>query len=456
MTNQLLPEEITQKKSKFWAPFFIIPAEVAADKNLSSSEKMLFSAIHVLDNPNKGCFACNEYLGILVDLSPGSVSVGISKLMKKQFILSNGMTNERRVIWINPEYKVIHQSNCTDLENKIEDFYKRKNEKSAYLKTNRPHIGKPIPYNNNIKVKEGTSKKTEVPNNALQGRASSRGDRRDVNMNDPIPSTSSPTPKPPTTNSLLSKGSHEPVKVNTSPYVEYWNTLGNVTHHPYFNKDKPSKTYSTAHKLCSQLNRGMFNKNPINKTFLLKHKIDKSLLTKKFTKQEINKVLLNLSMMFLPGHWAGNGNGLKPNLSQLLYSPMNQSSMFLAMVANPDMADKTLQYKKPKDNNPHLTRKVAPFLDVKPKDNKQLFLLYKGIGSIVQYQKTMKVNRGGSGRSLDRWFDYYLDFLETCCDNVEVRPDMIRQPHWLWDRFLQEYEQEWYVDPRKEQMGYYG
>lgn len=454
MTDQR-PKEIKQEKYKFWLNGFYIPTEVAADKDLSLSEKMLFAAILILDSPSKGCFACNEYLGILVDLSPGSVSAGISKLMKKQFLLSNGMTNERRTIWINPEYKVIHQSNCIKLENRMNDFYARKEEKSAYLKINRPHIGKSIPYNNSIIIKESL-KKIKDSNNARTSRTSSRGDRRIVNNEDPV--ETQPTPKPNNKSSLLTKGSHEPIKIKTSSYVEYWNTLGNVTHHSYFNnKDQPSKTYSTAHKLCSQLNRGMFNKNPIDKTFLLKHNIDKSILTKKFTKEEINNTLLNLSLMFLPGHWAGNGNRLKPNLSHLLYNPMNQSSMFLAMFTNPSMADKTLKYKKPENKYPYLTSKILPLLDKQPKDNKQLYLFYKGIESIVEYHKTIKINKGGTGLSdINRWFDYYIDFLEGCSDGIEIRSDMMKVGNWLWDRFLNDYEEEWYVNPRKQERDYSG
>jgi hypothetical protein len=286
-------------------------------------------------------------------------------------------------------------------------------------------------------------KNPKEANNAQQSRASLSNERIDHG------NTTIVTPRPNRKSSLLSKGSHEPIKMKTSTYVEHWNNLDNVTHHSYFNnKDQPSKTYLTASKLCSQLNRGMFNNNPIDKTFLLKHKINRSLLTRKFTKKEIEKVLTNLSTMFAPGHWAGNGSNLRPNLPLLLYNPMNKSSMFLAMFANPGLADKTLEYIKPTDNYPQLTSKIVPLLDKRPKGNKQTYIMLKGIESIVKYHKTIKINSGKLGlRNINTWINYYTDFLDCCCNSIEVRHDMIRTGNWLWDRFLNEYEDEWYIDP---------
>lgn len=302
-----------------------------------------------------------------------------------------------------------------------------------------------------------SKKRTLINNNKLINNNSSLKNPKELNnapttrasrCNEKIkPISTQSTSKHNKKDSLLTKGSHEPIKMKISTYVEHWNTLPNVTHHSYFNnRDLPSKTYKTAHKLCSQLSRGMFNNNEISKTFLIRHKIDISILTRKFTKPEIIKTLSKLSIMFAPGHWAGDSNGLKPNLSCLLYNPMNQSSMFLAMFVNPDMSEKTLEYKKPKDNYPGLTRKLLPLLDKQPKDNKQLFLLFKGIESIVKYYRTIKINKSHVNMSLDIWFDYYIDFLDSSCDNIEINYILIKTGNWLWEKFINEYEEEWYVD----------
>lgn len=438
--NDLKPEEVIRKKPKFWMAYLIIPTEVIADQDLSPSEKFLFSAIQVLDSPNKGCFASNEYLGLLINLSPGSVSAGISKLKRKQFIITNGKSNEKRIICINPRYKEIHESNCKNLENKINNFHERKDEQHAYLKPSMRTNGKPVPYNNKLINNNSSLINPKELNNAPTTRASRCNERIE-------PISTQSTPKPNKKDSLLTKGSHEPIKMKISTYVEHWNTLPNVTHHSYFNnRDLPSKTYKTAHKLCSQLSRGMFNSNEISKTFLIRHKIDISILTRKFTKSEIIKTLSKLSIMFAPGHWAGDSNGLKPNLSCLLYNPMNQSSMFLAMFVNPNMSEKTLEYKEPKDNYLGLTRKLLPLLDKQPKDNKQLFLLFKGIESIVEYHRTIKINKSHVNMSLDIWFDYYIDFLDSSCDNIEINYILIKTGNWLWEKFINEYEEEWYVD----------
>jgi hypothetical protein len=447
--NDQINEEELQVEQNFAFKGIWIPVEASANPNLTPTDQKLFGLIKSFtDSSGQPVWASNDYFSKLLGswekpVTKQLISNSLRKLEQFEYISivrqwDKQTERQIRMITVNQDIKKIYQK-------RIIKFIQ------AYNKNYKARIRKIIPnINSSILIEDSNVTSKEVTNNARTNRASSRGDRRDNNN-----STSSTlsTPKRDTKNSLLVRGCHEPIQIKTSPYVEYWNTLSNVTHHAYFNnKDQLSKTYSTAHKLCTQLNRGMFGNNSINKTFLLKHKIDKTILTKKFTIGEIKKVLSNLSLMFAPGHWAGNGNGLKPNLPKLLYDPLNESSMFLAMYVKPDMADKTLEYKKPKDNYPHLTRRIIPLLDKKPDSNKHLHLLFKGIESIVEYHKTIKINRGGIGLSnVNNWFGYYVDFLESCCDNIEIRSEAIKVGNRLWNKFLTEYEEEWYVDSGKRQ-----
>ena len=64
-----------------------IPANLWLSKELSITEKCLLAEIDSLDNnPEKGCFASNEYLGTFLGISTGRTANLISELKKKGYI----------------------------------------------------------------------------------------------------------------------------------------------------------------------------------------------------------------------------------------------------------------------------------------------------------------------------------------------------------------------------------
>ena len=64
-----------------------IPAEIFLDENLSPVEKILLAEIDSLDNdPEKGCFASNEYLGRFIQKSEGTTANIISSLRKRGYL----------------------------------------------------------------------------------------------------------------------------------------------------------------------------------------------------------------------------------------------------------------------------------------------------------------------------------------------------------------------------------
>ncbi len=48
-----------------------IPKVILANKQLSSSEKMVLSEVHFLDQTPKGCYASNAHIGEMIRLSKG-------------------------------------------------------------------------------------------------------------------------------------------------------------------------------------------------------------------------------------------------------------------------------------------------------------------------------------------------------------------------------------------------
>lgn len=69
-----------------------IPRDIWLSKELSMIEKVLLVEIDSLDNdPEKGCFASDEYLGEFVGRDPGTVSNILTKLRKKGYL--------KRVYW---------------------------------------------------------------------------------------------------------------------------------------------------------------------------------------------------------------------------------------------------------------------------------------------------------------------------------------------------------------------
>lgn len=62
-----------------------IPREVLLDAEISASCKIIYAIIQSLDNAD-GCYASNDYIGKMLDLSERSVSDAVSALVDKQYV----------------------------------------------------------------------------------------------------------------------------------------------------------------------------------------------------------------------------------------------------------------------------------------------------------------------------------------------------------------------------------
>ena len=78
--------------------YAIIPATVRYDKNLKSSEKLMYSEITALTNKSGYCFANNRYFANLYDVSIHTVSQWISHLEKLGYIIIELIRDDKKEI----------------------------------------------------------------------------------------------------------------------------------------------------------------------------------------------------------------------------------------------------------------------------------------------------------------------------------------------------------------------
>jgi hypothetical protein len=121
-------EDIGEKQD-FGLPGLFVPGEVLFNDDLSFMEKFLFGLIHNLSASENGCWASNHYLGKCLSVGVQSISNGISKLQKLQYITTEYSIRARdrkqmRRIWVNPTYSQIYRDIM----------------QGVYKKINRPHI----------------------------------------------------------------------------------------------------------------------------------------------------------------------------------------------------------------------------------------------------------------------------------------------------------------------------
>lgn len=63
-----------------------IPAEILLDEKLTDKEKLVLSMILYLSDETGSCFASNQYIAIIVKVTPNRVSKIISSLKNKKYI----------------------------------------------------------------------------------------------------------------------------------------------------------------------------------------------------------------------------------------------------------------------------------------------------------------------------------------------------------------------------------
>jgi len=100
------------EKNKLWLKYLVLPAEVLFHKELTDADKKLFALIEMLDGPN-GCFASNTFLSIYMQSTVQTISVGISKLKKNNFIKQVLFDGRKRILKVT-DYKKIHRKSTED------------------------------------------------------------------------------------------------------------------------------------------------------------------------------------------------------------------------------------------------------------------------------------------------------------------------------------------------------
>lgn len=83
---------------KTFSTFSVIPTEIIINKEISSTEKLLYAVISSLTNEKGYCWASNQYLGDLIGISERHASRSINKLLQEQLIEVDIKDNSKRKI----------------------------------------------------------------------------------------------------------------------------------------------------------------------------------------------------------------------------------------------------------------------------------------------------------------------------------------------------------------------
>ena len=81
-----------------FSTFSVIPTEIIINKEISSTEKLLYAVISSLTNEKGYCWASNQYLGDLIGISERHASRSINKLLQEQLIEVDIKDNSKRKI----------------------------------------------------------------------------------------------------------------------------------------------------------------------------------------------------------------------------------------------------------------------------------------------------------------------------------------------------------------------
>lgn len=83
---------------KQFSTFSVIPTEIIINKELSSTNKLLYAIISSLTNEKGYCWASNKYLGEMLDISERQIIKNINKLEKENLIRIDVKDNWKRKI----------------------------------------------------------------------------------------------------------------------------------------------------------------------------------------------------------------------------------------------------------------------------------------------------------------------------------------------------------------------
>ena len=118
-----------------------IPAELWEAEQLSITEKCLLVEIDSLDNdPDRGCFASNDYLGKFLQLSAGRTANMISDLRKRGFISQvffDGRNRGLRVPMLHENVLNLHENVKAAFTKTCEEPSRKREHSNKDIKTNR-------------------------------------------------------------------------------------------------------------------------------------------------------------------------------------------------------------------------------------------------------------------------------------------------------------------------------
>lgn len=141
-----------------------IPKDIWLNEGLSVIEKVLIAEIDSLDNdPVKGCFASNEYLGKFVGVSAGRMANIISDLRKRGYVKQVFFDGRVRGLRVHENMTSVHENVKAD----IMDSLKQPSRKREHINTDR----KPITNTTPIAENSATSTRPAIDKEALTDRA---------------------------------------------------------------------------------------------------------------------------------------------------------------------------------------------------------------------------------------------------------------------------------------------
>lgn len=126
-----------------------IPAELWEADQLSITEKCLLVEIDSLDNdPDRGCFASNDYLGKFLQLSAGRTANMISDLRKRGLIIQvffDGRNRGLRVPMLHGNVLNLHENVKPAFTKTCEEPSRKREHSNKDIKTNRESENAPAP-----------------------------------------------------------------------------------------------------------------------------------------------------------------------------------------------------------------------------------------------------------------------------------------------------------------------
>lgn len=231
-------EEEAKESKKFWLKYISVPIEIFINQNLTEKEKLLWGIIHCLDGP-KGCFATNQFLGLMMQTSPTTISVAVSNLIKENLIHSTTNPLGKRILKINKGYTTEQEKNVQDFENMLNEKLKggvKENLKGGLSKLNAKN------------TEEEDRRKEDISKEMSSGLTTTQG----ISKRDLLSQKAAKLAE--------QNRTRKDQEVNTSlvAIIDKWNSLESLPHH-----NAGTKTYARITSNLESLFAGtFFNKIP--------------------------------------------------------------------------------------------------------------------------------------------------------------------------------------------------